>query len=372
MGPVSPDDARRALEILERVLSRPTAPFHEHRVREELEAVLRRAGLSTRLDAAGNLVARYRRGRARPVVLTAHMDHPGFELVSVRGRRARARWDGQVPPFALKGLRLALWSDGPDGRRGTARVLRGDGRRPGPAARGLELAVPEDARAGDFGHADLVPFRRAGGRVVSKALDDVAGCAAVAAALERLARERAPADATALFTRAEEVGFHGALAAARARSVPRAPLVVVECSRAVPGAEIGRGPVVRVGDRASVFDPDLAAACVEAARGLQKRDPSFRFQRRLMDGGTCEATAFGLAGWRAVCLALPLGNYHNAGPRGVAPEFIAEGDFLGAVSLLGAFAAGGLDPAGARRRLAAWTRGRFGPAEARRLRASRL
>ena len=371
-----PVASRRALGILERILRQPTAPFHEHRVRGQIQAELDRLGVPWRLDAAGNLLARYRRGRARPVSFLAHMDHPGFEVVSLEGRTALARWNGQVPTFDLKGLRLALWSDDPEaGRRGTAVVLKGDGRpgAPGNAVdKEIRLAVPVGTRPGDFGYADLTPFRLQGGRVVSKALDNVAGCGAMVAALDHLVRHRLPGDVRLLFTRAEEVGFHGSHAAIRAGTLPsRHPLVVLECSRAMPGAEQGLGPVIRVGDRARVFDPDLAASCEEAARALQRQHPALGTQRRLMDGGVCEATAFALAGYRAVCLAFPLRNYHNVGASGVRPEFIAAGDFLGGVACLGAFAAFGLDPQGARRRLSVWARGRFGATELARLKRSR-
>ena len=353
-----------SLRILEAILRQPAAPFHEHRVRARIRSELEKVGIPCRLDPSGNLVARYRKGKARPVAFLAHMDHPGFEVLSVEGRTALARWNGQIPTFPLKGLKLALWSDGAEGRRGTAVALDGDGRK--PQIREFRIQAPTGTRAGDFGYADLTPFALRKGFIVSKALDNVAGCASITAALVHLARNRIPGDVTALFTRAEEVGFHGSLGAIRDGTLPRRlPLVVLECSRALPGAEQGKGPVVRVGDRMTVFDPDLAAACAETAKAAD-----IPHQRRLMDGGTCEASAFGVSGYRSICLAFPLGAYHNVGKRGVEPEFIAEGDFLGGVACLAAFASPGLDPAASRRKLAAWARGRFGPAEARRLRAT--
>ncbi|HVE12015.1 MAG TPA: M20/M25/M40 family metallo-hydrolase [Elusimicrobiota bacterium] len=364
-------DAESSRLILRELLSQPTAPFHEHRVRAALIRVLERAGVSTRVDASGNLLARYRRGRAKPVAFTAHMDHPGLELLSVSGTEAEARWNGQVPTFDLRDARVALWSDSSAGLRGEARVLDGDGRRPPETVKRVRLEVPPGARAGDFGYADLTPFALEGGFIVSKCLDNVAGCAAIAAALQRMASLGLPGNVHALFTRAEEVGFHGALAAIAGRAFPKTvPAVVLECSKAMPGAEQGQGPVIRVGDKARVFDADLIAACEEAAREAKKADPELRVQRRLMDGGTCEASAFGLAGWRAMCLAFPLANYHNVGPAGLEPEKIMERDFLDGVALLCAFAAKGLDPAGARRRLAGWVKERFGAAEARRLKSS--
>lgn len=366
-------DPRSALRILESVLVQPTAPFHERRVRAALTSALDAAGIPWSIDAAGNLLARYRRGKAAPVAMTAHMDHPGFELLSVRGRTAEARWNGQVPTFRLEGLRLALYDGRTSSRLGRATVTRGDGRKPG-LVRGkphnlLTLSVPAGAKPGDFGHAELPLFERRNGRIHSKAHDNLSGCAAIVAAMTHLSRRKLPGDVLALFTRAEEVGFHGCLGAIRLGSIPPGrPVVVLECSKELPGAVMGRGPVIRVGDKARVFDADLTAALEEAAKALKKRRPAVGYQRRLMDGGTCEASAFSLSGYRAVCLAFPLGNYHNVGAKRVEAEFIDEKDFLDGVDLLAAFAALGVDPRGARKRLAAWLGSRFGAPEMARLR----
>lgn len=374
----------RSLKILERLLRLPTAPFHEHRVRRKLVEILGAAGIRTRIDAYGNLIARYLCGKAKPVTLSAHMDHPGFEILQVDGARAEGKWNGQVPAFDLRGTRLTLWSDcGKTGRRGTAEVLIGDGRPKGPrpsvpgaprrrpVSDRLILRVPRGTRPGDFGYADVTPFSLRGGKIVSKCLDNVGGCGAIAAALVHLASRRLPGNVIALFTRAEEVGFHGAFGAIAARSIPRtAPLVVLECSQEMPGARMGRGPVIRIGDRARIFDPDTASACEVAANTLLRRRRGFRYQRQLMDGGTCEGTAFSLAGYPTVGLAFPLGNYHNIGPAGLAAEFISEADFLRGVDCLAAFAVVGVDPKSAKRRLRALVNRRFGPAQKTRLRAS--
>lgn len=366
-----PVDARRSMEVLSGLLREPTAPYFEHRMRSALRRALESAGIQCRIDPSGNLVAHYRRGRAKPVAFTAHMDHPGFEVLSVQGRKARGRWLGQVPVFDLKGLRLALWPKAGE-RFGTAVVLKGDGRKPGTKTAEILLRVPSGTRPGFFGYADLAPFALKGTLIHSKELDDAAGCAAIAACLLHLAAGRAHADALAVFTRAEEGGFKGAFAAVENGTVPgRRPVIVLECSKAIAGVAQGAGPVIRVGDKASVFDADLAAACVEAAQGLQRSRKGFLFQRKLMDGGACEATVFCLAGYRALCIALPLGNYHNNGAHGVACETIDKRDFLGAVELLCAFAAGGLDPAGARKRLKGRLWRRFLPSQRRRLMKSR-
>ena len=83
----------------------------------------------------------------------------------------------------------------------------------------------------------------------------------------------------------------------------------------------------------------------------QKDDPTFRFQRKLMPGGACEATAFATHGFESTCLCLPLGNYHNqgfqggpdcAGEEGPAPEFVHKDDVKGLLQLVHAIAAPGL------------------------------
>lgn len=364
--------AARVRAILGSVLPRPTAPYHEYYVRDALKSLLTQSGISSRMDASGNLIARYKKGKAAPWTYLAHMDHPGFEILSVDGdgRTADARWNGQVPSFDLRGRSLLLFSDDEIvALRGKARVLRGDGRGPRDKVWPMRLRVPVGTRPGDFGHADLPGLVYKRGRIYSKALDNLAGCAAIIAALQHMRRFNLDGDVHAVFTRAEEEGFKGSFAAIRGGSVSKSrPIVVLECSKAMPGAEMGKGPVIRVGDRLRVFDPDTVLACETAAREHALRRKGFSYQRRLMDGGACEASAFSLAGYAAVCLAFPLGNYHNVGPRGVAAEFVSEADILSGVEALCAFAVYGTAPAGVRKRAAKNLNAGFTDADAARLR----
>jgi endoglucanase len=99
---------------------------------------------------------------------------------------------------------------------------------------------------------------------------------------------------------------------------------------------VGKGPVVRLGDRSGPFDPRAVALVTGAARQLGEQ--GLAYQSALMAGGTCEATAFGAFGYRAGGIALPLVAYHNQGPRGVAPEEVDVRDLEGAVSLIAAVA----------------------------------
>ncbi len=145
-----------------------------------------------------------------------------------------------------------------------------------------------------------------------------------------------------LLTRAEEVGFIGAIAHLELGwlASARRPLLCVslETSRTLPGAEIGKGPVVRLGDRFTVFEPGALRVFTELA---DKILPG-RHQRRIMDGGSCEASAATVFGLPSIGISVPLGNYHNQcfeggpdsrGALGPAPEFVHLSDVEGLLEL---------------------------------------
>jgi endoglucanase len=332
----------RVLALAERTLSRPTAPYREGAVIAWIrEFAERRPHLRLHQDRDGNLELRRVgvRRSASPLVLAAHMDHPGFRALATHRSRAEYRVDalflGGVRPEYFPGAKVRFYVDGgevgarvldtrPDRRRGEQRVrLRAKGR------------VPRGA----FGIWDLPPFRRSRRNpdlLESGAADDLAGVAAILALLEAVDRidPKRRVDLRGLFTRAEEVGFVGALAVAQGRRLPaRARIVAIEASKALPEAPQGAGPILRVGDRISIFDDGLTRWIARVGAHLAgPRGHGFAWQRRLMDGGTCESTVYQLHGYRCAAMCLPLGNYHNMSERGrIAPESIRLSDLVGLV-----------------------------------------
>jgi putative aminopeptidase FrvX len=194
--------------------------------------------------------------------------------------------------------------------------------------------VKEPIAAGSPGMWDCHVAIIRGHRLHCRASDDLSGVAAILCTLDEIDRRGVRCPCYAFFTRAEEVGFAGALAAVNGKTVPQNTIVVaVENSKTLPGAALGDGPVLRVGDKATVFTPAATAYCQVAAETLAKRDKSFRFQRKLMDGGTCESTAYCHYGYEATGICLPLLNYHNmdVASRKIAPESIDVRDFLNLV-----------------------------------------
>ena len=279
-------------------------------------------GLAHETDAAGNVVVRY--GEGVPLVLVAHLDHPGFHVVG----------DGLVFKGGLGAAHALAGTPVRYFRRGEVEPI-GAGVLESVEAdeRGFLRSARADRVEGDFAMWDLPDWSVEDGRITARVCDDLLGCAAILSVLDEVARSRPSTCVWGLFTRAEEEGFLGAFEAIRLGTVPTgADVLSLECSKALPHAPQGGGVIVRVGDRMSIFDPSLTAALEAAAAKVE----GLTFQRRLMDGGACEATAFCAAGYRASGVAAPLGGYHNAsdGEPGIVPETVMVSDYLAEVELL--------------------------------------
>ena len=315
-------DKERLTALVRTVLREPTAPFHEAHVRAALAGWLRPlTGVTLREDGFGNLVARYRgpgEAAGTRYAFCAHMDYPGGVRPEPAGGVETWRFLGGVPADYLAANRERVRS------------------------------------FGNFAMWDLPDCEERDGRIYSRACDDLIGCCAVVATLEALSLEGAPGECLGLFTRGEEVGFAGAIEVAREGWLAAEGWTVIslETSAELPPAKLGDGPIVRVGDKTSMFDPAVTAELVATATTA-----GLSFQRCLMSGGTCEATPFRLYGVRCGALCVALGNYHNRGPDlRIEAEYVSRADFEGLVALCTAVArrgaAGAPDPdAELRRRL---------------------
>ncbi len=328
----------------------PTAAGCEDRVIEWISQwVGRRRGLRLKCDRGGNLIITTGRAAAggRPLYITAHLDHPAFVVrAPVDRRTVEVEFRGNVhePYFDNAPVELIDVAGGVH----SGRVVERDPKqRPFNRYR-VRLSRPGSVERGDLGRW---AYRGRGrrptivdGLLYTPACDDLAGVAAALGAIDVLRRRRA-GDVRLLLTRAEEVGFLGAIAACKDRSIPRqARLICLENSRSFAESPIGAGPILRVGDRIGVFSPELTNRLSALISEHQRAHPDFKAQRKLMAGGTCEATTFCAYGYEATCICLPLGNYHNmvdidgvlSGKRAprVGPEHIAIADFHGMVELL--------------------------------------
>lgn len=343
----------------------PTAAGHERRVIAWIRRwVSERPALVLTEDASGNLhIANpaWAGKGASPVYFTAHMDHPAFVVVGADEGVAELGFRGGVMEDYFLDARVTIHTEdaGPVGAR---LIGRTDVKVPFPVYRAELDSAVRAIRAGDVATWELPSAVIDHGNIYTHACDDLAALAAALAAYDVLLSEPpAPEqDVRLIFTRAEEIGFIGAIGACRDETIQRGSRVLaLENSRSFDDSPIGGGPIVRVGDRLSIFSPGLTASVAKRAEEIaggashtasQKLSaaPAWKWQRKLMAGGACEATVFCTYGYDATCICLPLGNYHNmadlaavqagtnTSPAKIGPEFIAIADFDGLVDLLAA------------------------------------
>ncbi|OGQ05966.1 MAG: hypothetical protein A2W61_04390 [Deltaproteobacteria bacterium RIFCSPLOWO2_01_44_7] len=313
---------RPNLNLLKNVLSLPTAPFHEQAVIHFIKSFCAKLGVVCKQDRFGNLKAIYKRGKQKPIAFTAHMDHPGFEVLQTNRLGAKVRLLGGVPDkYFLKARVVLVDQDGLT----KGRVLKILNKK----KREFWVQTKRPVRKKTFGYLDLPAFQLRKGMIHTKAADNLMSVAILLNLLEKLVRKKARANVVCLFTRAEEVGFIGASKAIQNRFLPRnIPIVVLETSSAKAGkVEIGSGPVLRVGDRFSSFSWEMDLCLRLVAQELKSKEKSFEYQRGLLAGGRCEASLYVVKKYLVGGLALPLGNYHNVGAKSYATEYVSLKDY---------------------------------------------
>jgi endoglucanase len=331
------------LKLLQQICSLPTAPFAEGRVeRYVADFVAKRKNLSLKSDRFGNLLISLDSGRGgRPPrwVFTAHMDHPGFV--------ARKMLDAHTLEATFRG-----WVKVDFVRKTSVRFFDDAGEIPGrvidatvedydqlPVPHKVMVRVARPVAPGAAGMFDQGTGRFRGGKFHCRCCDDLAGAAACLAMLDRLHRNRRAlrSPVAVLLTRAEEEGFIGCVATCEHGTLLKKSdrVIAIECSSVQPFAPQGNGVIIRVGDRASIFNSALTYFLAQQAAELKKGDSSFLYQRALMPGGTCEATVYDVWGYTAASLCVALGNYHNMDvKRGkIGPEFIDVADWKNMVKL---------------------------------------
>jgi endoglucanase len=338
------------------LLSQPTAPYRESHVVQWIENYLKRQLIPFFKDVSGNLVLgvgneqEYRlllsQAEREPIRLfVAHMDHPGFHGVRWKNPlQLEVKWFGGSPRKHLVGSQV--WLADSTKTKGTgilqSAVLAPSKTHLAKATIRLKKPLGNQKATSLFGGFGFrAPVWEKSGVLYTKAADDLVGCFAVIETAKK-ALESKPRKFIGLLTRAEEVGFVGCIAHLEQgwlRDAKRVVLFVsLETSRTLPGAIVGKGPIVRLGDRASIFSQNH----LEVLNQIAQKKLSKKYQRRVMDGGTCEATVAVAHQIPAIGISIPLGNYHNQGfeggpdckkTEGPAPEFVSLSDIKGMLKL---------------------------------------
>jgi endoglucanase len=326
------------MDLLTELCSCPTAPFVEGLVVEYVrEFMQQHPALKMRSDAFGNLLIELPGAdRAGPRwVFTAHLDHPGFVAEKMLdGRTLRAAFRGGVRAEYFKASRVRFFDAGRE-ITGVVREVTIGKERGYPVRTVLRVTAP--VSEGCPGTWDQGEGRVKGGKFYCRICDDLAGAAAALTMLDELSKRPPRATVAVLLTRGEEEGFIGAIAASlQPKLLSKSDrLIAIECSAMHPFAPQGKGAIIRVGDRTSVFNSDLTYFISQEAALLARKDKSFQYQRALMPGGTCEATVYDVYGFTAASICIALGNYHNmdTARKKIGPEYVDLADWKNMVRL---------------------------------------
>ncbi len=322
----------------------PTAAGLECRVISWIEQwVEKQKGIRLSRDRAGNLLLKQiRPSSKKPIYITAHLDHPAFVMrKQIDENRIEMEFRGGVHDAYFVGAKVEVFDNAENRYIGTIQSLHPKAKPFKRVVVKLNKSVAGILIQNDIARWKFPPPVVKNGLLHAPACDDLAGVAAAISALDTIKRLPRLGHVGVLLTRAEEIGFVGAIAAAKNRSIPKSSrLLCLETSRSFPESPIGDGPILRVGDKTSVFGPQLT----NAVTNIMNAQKNFAWQRKLMPGGTCESTAFCEYGFLSTCLCLALGNYHNMKDINgvlhknkharVAPEIISINDYHGLIKML--------------------------------------
>ncbi len=270
-------------------------------------------GYDVRSDAMGNIIA-HKPGEGAKLMLDAHMDEIGI-IASFADENGFIRFGavGGLCTRDLAGRRVRFGN-------GTIGVIGSEeeefNKKPRISKLYIDIGAKDRAAAekavktGDTAVFDG-GFYSNGDIVISKALDDRAGCCILLRAMETAAKSEN--DLYFVFSTQEEVGLRGAKTAAFSIMPDYAIAVDVTDTGDTPSCrpmdvKLGGGAAVKIMDSSVMCDVRVIAALTDIA----ERE-GVRYQREIMtDGGTdTGAIALTGAGVRAGAVSLPLRYMHS-------------------------------------------------------------
>ena len=257
------------LELLRKLCSIPGAAGFENEVAKEMATEMGKHAVEVTIDPMGNVIGKVSGRRSdHSIMVCAHTDEVGM-MVKYIDNDGFVYFDlnGMVDERVLPGTKVVICSEsgsypGVVGARSRHLVTPESLRKPLTVS---DLWIDVGAKTGEDVQAlgiqigDPVVYypnfqELANGFIVSKAIDDRAGCAVLIAVLKELANKKLDYDLYLVGTVQEEVGSRGASVVAH-HLKPDLALVIDTVSAGDPStipqettAQLGKGPVLRAMD----------------------------------------------------------------------------------------------------------------------------
>ncbi len=261
-------------DILLSLLKLHGATGREEAVAAWLSDLLRDHVDELRTDALGNLIATKKgNGKGKRIMLSGHMDHIGFLVID-------ADEHGFLRVCSVGGIYVArslcqhvVFQNGVPGVVAAEEDITGN-----PEMQHLYIDIGASTREealarvgiGDVAVYSAPPMELGEHRIAAPAMDDRVGCAMIAWMLLNL--KVCDNEVVGVFSTQEEVGLRGAKVAAYSVDPDIGLALDVTATGDTPGVkpkmamELGKGPAVKIMDRASITSPIVRDAMIAAAK----------------------------------------------------------------------------------------------------------
>lgn len=336
----------------------------EDRVRDMIEARVKNVAHSIKKDKLGNLVCQMSFGNKdsserKKIMLSAHMDEVGFMIDGIRS-------DGMLTFGCIGGIDASVLA----GRKvfvgNEKKLINGvicskaihhkekDERQKAVSADKLYIDIGHCSKEesethvsiGDFAAFDseFYRFGKNGGTLKGKALDDRMGCAAMIEIMDCLAKEPIDScvDVYFCFTVREEIGYSGAGCVAASISPHLALVLESTAIGDIPDtpahkrvADVGKGVVISVADRATIYDRDTVERVLEIAK---KNKIAAQIKRYVSGGNDAGKIHKEIGGIKTLALSVPTRYLHSPSCVAAIDDYAALRELT--VNIVKAFAKG--------------------------------
>ena len=284
------------MELLKKLTQCAAPSGREDGIREIIENELKDTVDEIYTDALGNLIC-HKKGNGKKLMLASHMDEIGFFVTFIDDNGfLRFAPIGGMPKYNCISTRVVF-------RNGTVGTISFESKED-PLKVGFDKMyidigassrkeAEEKVNIGDMAVwvSDMV---LSGDKIISKALDDRAGCYALICALKELSSS--PNDIYAVFTAQEELGLRGARTSANSIEPDMAVALDVSIVGDTPQSHdfslaLGQGPSIKCMDRSFIIHPSVRKFLTDCANIAQ-----IPFQLEAASVGGTDAGAIHLSG----------------------------------------------------------------------------
>lgn len=272
------------MDILKKLVSVHGASGCESEAVKAIESEIKAYADEIYVDTLGNLIA-HKKGNGKKIMFAAHADEIGIVVTYIE-KNGFLRFSnvGGLYTKELLGRRV-IFKDGTVGVIYTEK----DNKAMQMSKMYIDIGAESDEEAkkavsvGDTAVFEGA-YHRNGDKIISKALDNRAGCYVLIEAMKRVKSDN---DLYFVFTSQEEVGLRGARCAAFSVEPDYAIAVDVTDTGDTPEGEksavkLGNGACIKVMDRSVICDSEIRSKLIELAKSEE-----IPYQLEIMtDGGT--------------------------------------------------------------------------------------